>query len=85
MKILALGFILIFLTACPKTMPLFSGKFFQGDSAKAGISRNNPNEPAEFIPSTDPEFDKFTCTQTKDLINYLSQIQKALQSCKRWE
>lgn len=85
MKILALGLILILLSACPAHMPIFSGKFYQGDSAKSGISRNNPNEPSEFIPSNDPEFDKFTCTQTKDLINYLSEIQKALQHCKRWE
>jgi len=76
---------LLFLFSCPAHMPLFTGKFWQGDSAKIGITRNNPVEPMEFIPANDPEFDNYTCTKTHDLINYLAEVQKALASCKKWE
>jgi hypothetical protein len=82
MKILLLIPVLILLTSCPATMPLYTGRFYQGDSARVGITRNNPNEPSEFIPATDPEFDKYTCTKTQDLINYLAEVHKALSNCK---
>jgi hypothetical protein len=83
MKVI-IAILLLFTLGCPIHMPVFSGKLYQGDSANGGITRANPNEQVEFISATDPMFDKFTCTKTQDLINYLAEVQKALASCKRW-
>ena len=69
MRVILLVIMLSFLYGCPETMPIFGGKFYQGDSAKAGISRNNPNETPEFISASDPEIDQFTCTKTRDYKN----------------
>ena len=82
--IILIGFIL-FLCGCPKPpFPVFGGKLFQGDSANAGISRNNPDEPAEFIPANDPIFDHYTCTKTQDLVNYIAEVNKIINQCKQW-
>jgi hypothetical protein len=82
MKYVGLIITLLFLLACPAHMPVFGGKLFMGDSERSGIARNNPNEPAEFIPANDPTFDSYVCTRAVDLANYLAQVEKALHSCK---
>ena len=71
----------LFIIGCPKPMPVFSGKLYQGDSAHTGITRNNPNEPMEFISASDPVFDKFTCTQTEALVDYIVEVQHLVNHC----
>jgi hypothetical protein len=83
MKNIILLIALSFLFACPVNMPIFSGKLYQGDSDSVGIIRNNPNEESEYIAASDPQFDKFTCIRTQELIDYLKEVQKALQNCKK--
>jgi hypothetical protein len=85
MKISLVMLSLLFLTQCPTAMPIFAGKLYHGNSKEAAIIRANPGEPEEIISSSDPEFDKFTCTKTADLINYLAEVQKALSHCKSWK
>lgn len=83
--VILLSISFLFLMACPSVMPVFQGRLYQGDSAKVGISRNNPNEEPEFISASSQDFDAFTCTKTHDLVLYLEEVQKALSNCKRWK
>jgi hypothetical protein len=86
MKYLFLSIALFFLLGCPKPpFPVFGGKLFQGDSDNAGITRNNPDEPMEFISASDPQFDKYTCTKTQDLVNYIAEVNKIINMCKQWK
>lgn len=74
-------FSFLIMGSCTHNVPVWDGKIYAGDSKKEGLSRNNPNQPPEFISAIDPHFDDFMAMTYADFKSFYATY---VLGCKDW-
>ena len=78
LKIYLISLSSILLFGCPNSMPPFDGKWYAGDSVRAGIARSQSDE---FIPANSPDFDNYACMSYDDI----KKLILIINSCQSWK